>query len=82
MGFFSWWNLPSAKREFLRGIGYDDLKSNTPICESYVSAMRAMGHHTLFDNSQQKGALSGGSTDMGLLKHFVHDSCLPRLTAH
>lgn len=81
-GFFSWWILPSVNREFLRGIGYDDLKSNTPICESYVSAMRAMGHHTLFDNSQQKGALSGGSTDMGLSKHFVHDSCLPRLTAH
>lgn len=48
-----------------RGPGYDDLKSNMPICESYVSAMRAMGHHTLLDNSEQKGALAGASTDMG-----------------
>lgn len=37
-----------------------------PICESYVSAMRAMGHQTLFDNSELKGALAGASTDMGL----------------
>ena len=48
-----------------RGISYADIKSNTPICDSYVSAMRAMGHHTLFDNSSVQGALSGASTDMG-----------------
>lgn len=52
-------------KSMTRGISYADLKSNTPICESYVSAMRAMGHHTLLDNSEQKGALAGASTDMG-----------------
>lgn len=31
--------------------------------------MRAMGHHTLLDNSEQKSALSGGSTDMGSSFH-------------
>jgi hypothetical protein len=52
-----------------------------PICESYVSAMRAMGHHTLLDNSEQKGALAGASTDMGSSTTFIRVSDLPRLTA-
>ncbi|KAJ5160410.1 uncharacterized protein N7482_007414 [Penicillium canariense] len=60
-----------CKVEFDWGISYDDLKSNIPICESYVSAMRAMGHHTLLDNSQQKGALAGASTDMGNVSYVV-----------
>lgn len=51
----------------IRGPSYADLKTNVPICDSYVSAMRAMGYHTIFDNSEQKGALAGGSTDMGSL---------------
>lgn len=37
-----------------------------PICESYVSVMRALGHHTLLDNSTQKSTLAGASTDMGM----------------
>jgi hypothetical protein len=49
-----------------RGPSYDDLKSNWPICESYTSAMRAMGYHTLLDNSGEKSALAGASTDMGM----------------
>lgn len=49
-----------------RGISYADLKTNVPICESYVSAMRSMGYHTIFDNSEEKGGLAGGSTDMGM----------------
>jgi hypothetical protein len=49
-----------------RGPSYDDMKSNWPICESYVSAMRAMGYHTLLDNSGEKSSLAGASTDMGM----------------
>jgi hypothetical protein len=54
-----------ANIDIYRGISYADLKSNLPICESYVAAMRAMGHHTLLDNSTQKSTLAGASTDMG-----------------
>ncbi|KAJ5740752.1 hypothetical protein N7493_000624 [Penicillium malachiteum] len=60
-----------CKVDFKWGPSYDDLKSNTPICESYVSAMRAMGHHTLLDNSGQNGALAGASTDMGNVSYVV-----------
>ncbi|KAJ5939568.1 hypothetical protein N7466_002702 [Penicillium verhagenii] len=60
-----------CKVSFEWGPSYDDMKSNMPICESYVSAMRAMGHHTLLDNSQQKGALAGASTDMGNVSYVV-----------
>jgi hypothetical protein len=49
-----------------RGISYADLKTNVPICESYVAAMRAMGHRTVLDDSGQRNALAGGSTDMGV----------------
>lgn len=48
-----------------RGVSYDDLKTNNPICESYVSVMRAMGHHTVMNNAGQSGKLTGASTDMG-----------------
>jgi hypothetical protein len=41
------------------------MKINKPICDSYVSAMNAMGHSTIFDAAGQVGGLSGGSTDMG-----------------
>ncbi|KAJ5249030.1 hypothetical protein N7468_000481 [Penicillium chermesinum] len=60
-----------CKVEFNWGISYDDLKSNMPICESYVSAMRAMGYHTILDNSAQNGALAGASTDMGNVSYVV-----------
>ncbi|KAJ5151959.1 hypothetical protein N7492_010254 [Penicillium capsulatum] len=53
------------------GPSYADLKSNIPICESYVSAMRAMGHHTLLDNSCVKSVLDGASTDMGNVTYAV-----------
>jgi hypothetical protein len=49
-----------------RGISYADLKTNRPICQSFVSAMRAMGHHTVYDNAGQPNTLGGGSTDMGM----------------
>lgn len=41
------------------------MKINKPICDSYVSAMNAMGHNAIFDAAGQEGGLSGGSTDMG-----------------
>ncbi|KAJ5893932.1 hypothetical protein N7495_005623 [Penicillium taxi] len=60
-----------CKVEFEWGVSYYDVKSNRPICESYLSAMRAMGHHTLIDNSTVKGVLSGASTDMGNVSYAV-----------
>ncbi|KAF7719349.1 Peptidase M20 domain-containing protein 2 [Penicillium ucsense] len=61
-----------CKVEYEWGVSYDDLKSNMPICEKYVSAMSAMGHLTLLDNSAAgKGAMSGGSTDMGNVSYVV-----------
>ncbi|KAJ5860476.1 uncharacterized protein N7529_007786 [Penicillium soppii] len=60
-----------CKVDFDWGISYADLKTNLPICESYVSVMRAMGHHTLLDNSTQKSTLSGASTDMGNVSYAV-----------
>lgn len=50
---------------FAREASYKDMKINKPICDSYVSAMNAMGHSTIFDAVGQVGGLSGGSTDMG-----------------
>ncbi|KAJ5715575.1 uncharacterized protein N7483_012756 [Penicillium malachiteum] len=44
---------------------YTDMKYNKPICESYTSAMNAMGYSTIYDAAGQEGGLSGGSTDMG-----------------
>ncbi|CAG8212029.1 unnamed protein product [Penicillium olsonii] len=60
-----------CKVDFEWGPSYDDLKSNIPICESYVSVMRALGHHTLLDNSTQKSTLAGASTDMGNVSYAV-----------
>ncbi|CAG8948119.1 unnamed protein product [Penicillium salamii] len=60
-----------CKVDFDWGISYDDLKTNLPICESYVSVMRALGHHTLLDNSTQKSTLAGASTDMGNVSYAV-----------
>ncbi|KAJ5520947.1 hypothetical protein N7463_001400 [Penicillium fimorum] len=57
--------------EFDWGVSYSDLKTNLPICESYVSVMRALGHHTLLDNSTLKGTLAGASTDMGNVSYAV-----------
>jgi hypothetical protein len=48
-----------------REASYKDMKINKPICDSYVSAMNAMGYSTIFDAAGQEGGLSGGSTDMG-----------------
>lgn len=48
-----------------RDLAYKDMKDNKPICDSYVSAMNAMGHSTILDAAGQEGGLSGGSTDMG-----------------
>ncbi|KAF5862947.1 hypothetical protein ETB97_010989 [Aspergillus alliaceus] len=60
-----------CKVEFDWGISYADLKTNTPICENYVTAMRAMGHHTLFDNLGKSGILAGASTDMGNVTYAI-----------
>ncbi|GKZ25060.1 hypothetical protein AbraIFM66951_000518 [Aspergillus brasiliensis] len=57
--------------EFDWGISYDDLKTNNPICESYVSVMRAMGHHTIMNNAGQASKLTGASTDMGNVSYAV-----------
>ncbi|PYI22679.1 amidohydrolase [Aspergillus violaceofuscus CBS 115571] len=53
------------------GPSYADLKTNNPICESYVAVMRAMGHLTLFDNTGQKSAITGASTDQGNVSYAV-----------
>lgn len=50
----------------IRGVGYADLKPNPTICRSYVSALKAMGHHAVLDGSNIEGVLNGGSTDMGM----------------
>ncbi|PYH66217.1 M20 family metallopeptidase [Aspergillus vadensis CBS 113365] len=57
--------------EFEWGVSYDDLKTNNPICESYVSVMRAMGHHTVMNNAGQAGKLTGASTDMGNVSYAL-----------
>jgi len=57
---------------YFREAAYKDMKINKPICDSYVSAMNAMGHSTIFDAAGQEGGLSGGSTDMGKFGfHFL-----------
>ncbi|GCB24485.1 peptidase M20 domain-containing protein 2 [Aspergillus awamori] len=33
------------------GVGYADLKPNPTICRSYVSALKAMGHHAVIDGN-------------------------------
>ncbi|KAK1149803.1 hypothetical protein N8T08_003354 [Aspergillus melleus] len=61
-----------CKVEFDWGISYADLKTNTPICQNYVSAMRVMGHHTVFDNTGKGDErFGGGSTDMGNVSYAV-----------
>ncbi|KAI9933992.1 hypothetical protein MW887_005064 [Aspergillus wentii] len=60
-----------CKVELDWGVSYTDLKANVPICESYVSAMRAMGHKTAFDNTGLVGQLTGASTDMGNVSYAV-----------
>ncbi|KAJ5301610.1 hypothetical protein PENANT_c002G08707 [Penicillium antarcticum] len=57
--------------EFEWEASYKDMKINLPICDSYVSAMNAMGHSTIFDAAGQAGGLSGGSTDMGNVSYEV-----------
>ncbi|PYH48133.1 M20 family metallopeptidase [Aspergillus saccharolyticus JOP 1030-1] len=57
--------------EFEWGPSYADLKTNNPICESYVAVMRAMGHLALFDNTGLKGSITGASTDQGNVSYAV-----------
>ncbi|RDK39830.1 hypothetical protein M752DRAFT_304200 [Aspergillus phoenicis ATCC 13157] len=57
--------------ELTWGVGYADLKPNPTICRSYVSALKAMAHHAVFDGSNIEGVLNGGSTDMGNVSHAV-----------
>ncbi|CRL17410.1 Peptidase M20 [Penicillium camemberti] len=57
--------------EFEWEAAYKDMKINKPICDSYVSAMNAMGHNTIFDAVGQVGGLSGGSTDMGNVSYEI-----------
>ncbi|KAJ6153583.1 hypothetical protein N7470_006542 [Penicillium chermesinum] len=56
---------------FPREPSYTDMKANAPICESYTSAMNAMGYTTILDAVGQEGGLSGGSTDMGNVSYEV-----------
>ncbi|KAL2871387.1 M20 family metallopeptidase [Aspergillus lucknowensis] len=58
-----------CKVDFEWGLSYADVKSNTPICESYVSAMRAMDHHVLF--TAPPGENGSASTDMGNVSYAV-----------
>ncbi|KAL2841436.1 hypothetical protein BJY01DRAFT_9396 [Aspergillus pseudoustus] len=58
-----------CKVDFEWGLSYADLKSNTPICESYVSVMRAMDHHVVF--TVPAGATGGASTDMGNVSYAL-----------
>ncbi|KAL4945110.1 hypothetical protein BDV06DRAFT_219641 [Aspergillus oleicola] len=58
-----------CKVEFEWGPSYADVKSNTPICESYVSAMRAMGYHVLL--TVPPGDSGSASTDMGNVSYAV-----------
>ncbi|KAL2811783.1 hypothetical protein BJX63DRAFT_268746 [Aspergillus granulosus] len=58
-----------CKVDFEWGLSYADVKSNTPICESYVSVMRAMGHHVLF--TVPPGETGGASTDMGNVSYAL-----------
>ncbi|KAL2803129.1 hypothetical protein BJX63DRAFT_412971 [Aspergillus granulosus] len=59
-----------CKVDFEWGPSYADLKTNTPICESYVSALRAMGHQAVFTVPAQEKS-GGGSTDMGNVSYAV-----------
>ncbi|KAL3456078.1 hypothetical protein BJX64DRAFT_52395 [Aspergillus heterothallicus] len=58
-----------CKVDFEWGLSYADVKSNTPICESYVSIMRAMNHHVLF--TVAPGEAGGASTDMGNVSYAL-----------
>ncbi|RDW83831.1 M20 family metallopeptidase [Aspergillus mulundensis] len=58
-----------CKVEFEWGPSYADVKSNEPICESYVSAMRAMGQHVLLTAPPSAGG--SASTDMGNVSYAV-----------
>ncbi|KAL2828154.1 hypothetical protein BDW59DRAFT_171007 [Aspergillus cavernicola] len=58
-----------CKVEFEWGPSYADVKTNTPICESYVSVMRAMDHHVLF--TVPPGQTGGASTDMGNVSYTI-----------
>ncbi|KAL3495518.1 hypothetical protein BJX62DRAFT_195357 [Aspergillus germanicus] len=55
--------------DFEWDLSYADVKSNTPICESYVSVMRAMDHHVLF--TVPPGETGGASTDMGNVSYAI-----------
>lgn len=55
-----------------RGTSYDDVKSNSPICESYVSVMRAMDQHVLL--TLPPGESGSASTDMGM-SPALHTPC-------
>ncbi|CEJ61629.1 hypothetical protein PMG11_10157 [Penicillium brasilianum] len=57
--------------EFKWEPAYMDMRDNRPICESYMIAMNAMGHSTIYDAAGQEGGLSGGSTDMGNVSYEV-----------
>ncbi|CEL11105.1 Putative Peptidase dimerisation domain protein [Aspergillus calidoustus] len=59
-----------CKVDFEWGPSYADLKTNTPICESYVSALRSMGHQAVFSVPAQDKT-GGGSTDMGNVSYAV-----------
>jgi hypothetical protein len=46
---------------------YQEVKSNLPICESYISVLKSLGYDCILDESGQppNSGLTGGSTDMG-----------------
>ncbi|KAL5047730.1 hypothetical protein BDW71DRAFT_178960 [Aspergillus fruticulosus] len=58
-----------CKVDFEWGPSYADVKSNEPICKSYVSVMRAMGQRVLLTSPQGTGG--SASTDMGNVSYAV-----------
>ncbi|KAL4917666.1 hypothetical protein BDW62DRAFT_218015 [Aspergillus aurantiobrunneus] len=58
-----------CKVDFEWGLSYADVKSNSPICKSYVSVMRTMGHHVLLTVPPEESGAA--STDMGNVSYAV-----------
>ncbi|KAL4872124.1 hypothetical protein BDV12DRAFT_163078 [Aspergillus spectabilis] len=57
--------------DFEWGPSYSDVKPNTPLCESYVSAMRTMNHHVLLTVPADPEQSGGASTDMGNVSYAL-----------
>ncbi|KAJ6023696.1 Peptidase M20D amidohydrolase predicted [Penicillium herquei] len=66
---FEWYEMSSDISDWIitdsfREPAYTDMKYNKPICESYTSAMNAMGYSTIYDAAGQEGGLSNVSYEV------------------